>query len=166
MQFIVISHQLYEIMLGVLVGLILGFVYDLFRFLRRFFENIKAYVLFTNFLDILFSMLVGSAYCIFIYYASNGRFRWFTAFAFVFGYSVYIVSASKLIRPVLFWIADGICNLLRIIIIPFKRIFYLIKVRILSLRKTIEYKNQKVVTENLKLQLCECVKLVDYGDGL
>ena len=164
MQFIVISHQLYEFFLGILIGLASGFVYDALRFLRKFCKNKRLDVFFANVMDIIFAVFLGSEYCIYIYYASSGRFRWFTAAAVFIGYFVYTVCPSKIIRPVFFWIAERICSLFKILLMPLVRLFNMIHKSVQSLSKNLSFKRKMIITENLKLQLCYSVKLLADGD--
>ena len=164
MQFIVISHQLYEIVIGLAVGLFLGGVYELLRFIRTFCKNKAINVIFTNFFDVAYSAFTGSVYCIYIYYVSNGRFRWFTAFAVVMGYIFYLVGPSKLIRPLMVYISKRLYRLICIIFFPIVKLTAILSSCFLSLRYRLKAKKQEIATEKLKLQLCECVKLVEVGD--
>ena len=164
MQFIVISHQLYEILVGVLIGAVLGLVYDFFRFIRSFFINERIVLLFQNITDILFCTFAGAVYCVFIYHASNGRFRWFTLFAVIFGFVLYNIGPSKLICSLLQKIADIISALFRFVIFPFRILSKFLRKLCYNLICSIKYRKLKKLTGNLKLQLCTYVKLTDNED--
>ena len=164
MQFIVISHQLYEVLVGVLIGAALGFVYDFCRFIRSFFINERIVLLFQNITDILFCAFSGAVYCVFIYHASNGRFRWFTLFAVIFGFVMYSIGPSKLICPLLQKIADIISALFKFVFFPFRILLKLLCKLCYNLISYIKYRKLNKLTDNLKLQLCIYVKLTDNED--
>ncbi len=121
MQFLVISHQLWEISLSILIGLFLGLLYDAIRFVRRLLSFARLSVLLANIFDVLYGIFCGGVYCIFVYYASSGRFRWFTALGMLCGFLVYRVLPGRLIKPFLYFIADKILLFLSFLLLPFKK---------------------------------------------
>ena len=54
----------------------------------------------------------GAVYCVFVYYASSGRFRWFTALGMVLGFIVYRILPGRIIKPFLYFFADKILLIL------------------------------------------------------
>lgn len=123
MQFLVISHQLWEIAFAILIGLLLGAAYDIIRFVRRLISPIGLTVTFANIFDILFGVFCGAVYCVFVYYASCGRFRWYTALGMLVGFVIYRLLPGRIIKPMLFFVADRILFLIGLILFPIKKTF-------------------------------------------
>ena len=161
MQFIVISHQLWEIVLAFSLGMISGLCYDLVRFLRSLFTFKQVRFAITCITDVLFSIFVGCEYCVFLYFASNGRFRLFTAVAFIIGYSVYLLFPSKLISPLLLFVADKIKSLFGLILFPFESFLKLMKSAALQNAKRIKRNKYIKITEYEREQLYLKVKIWD-----
>lgn len=126
MQFIVISHQLWETALGLLVGAFLGLSYDCVRFLRFLIAGKRTEMLFANLFDILFGIYTGCSYCIFIYYASSGRYRWFTALALVLGFLAYRVSLGRLVIKLASFVSNTVRRILRLLCTPISAAFMLV----------------------------------------
>lgn len=159
MQFIVISHQLWEFLWSVLLGLAFGFLYDLLRFLRRFFKPVNIEIIIANFLDFLYLVFCGIAYSIFLYAASNGRFRWFTLFGIFCGFVLYSTLPSKIVRPFLFFIADKLYLFLLLLICPIKKLLCLIFSTIHTLYLKIRRQSYLLKTSSMKKMLQSEVKL-------
>lgn len=123
MQFIVISHQLWETLGAAILGVFLGFSYDIVRFFRRLLSFVKAEVFLSNVFDVVFSIFAGCAYCVYVYYASYGHFRWFTALAVVLGFVLYRLFPSKLIFPVFVFLANAVFRVFWLIAFPFHKLF-------------------------------------------
>ena len=152
MQFIVISHQLTEIYWSLLLGLFLGLTYDLIRFIRRLFVICIREEVIVFILDLFYMIFSGASYCIFLYAASNGRFRWFTALGLLFGFLLYRLLPSRIIYPPLMWIADKIRLTLSFILLPFKRV-------VCIFIKFIKRRYYVIKTEKIKDKLCNDVML-------
>ena len=121
MQFIVITEQLQITLYALLLGLCFGVTYDLLRILRmlvgitpvhtrpiplvarlprrhigRIGKGRISELFFINFPDVLYGLCTGAAFCIFLYAANNGRFRWYLFFACMVGFLIYNYSVGRL----------------------------------------------------------------------
>ena len=153
MQFLVISHQLWEIAFSVLIGLFLGLIYDGIRFIRRLLSFLRLQVLFANLFDVLYGIFCGGVYCIFVYYASSGRFRWFTALGMVVGFIVYRILPGRIIRPILYFFADKFLLLLYFVLLPFKKAVTILRDSIVLLVRNLKRRCMIGKTEKMKKSL-------------
>ncbi|MCD8127726.1 MAG: spore cortex biosynthesis protein YabQ [Clostridiales bacterium] len=96
---------------GVVLGLGLGLLYDLFRVLRR---GRPAGL--GGALDVLFWVDAGLALFLWSIYATRGRVRLLTALAMALGGWLYFAALSPLLLPVLQRIADWLGRLLRFLL--------------------------------------------------
>lgn len=134
---------------SVLLGVALGVLYCVFRFLRYLFAN-KTWACVAA--DVIWFLLCGVAVLFFNIVADEGRLRFYTVFGVFFGAAVfYLVSAKLSIR---------ICSVtvkgLKIIILLIKAPFKFLKRKIMFLfKKTSELcrKRQKKISKNSKNRL-------------
>ena len=153
MQFLVISHQLWEIAFSVLIGLFLGLVYDGIRFVRKILSPIGINVLIANIFDVLYGIFCGAVYCVFVYYASSGRFRWFTALGMVLGFTVYRILPGRIIKPLLYFFADKFLLLLSFLLLPLKKAVTIIRDSVTSLIVSAKRRRMIGKTEKMKRSL-------------
>ncbi len=153
MQFLVISHQLWEIALSILIGLFLGLVYDGTRFARRLLPFAGLSVLLANFFDVVYGIFCGAVYCVFVYYASSGRFRWFTALGMLCGFLVYRALPGRLIKPLLYFIADKILLILSFLLLPLKKAVKIIIGALRHVAVSVKRKAEIAKTEKMKKEL-------------
>lgn len=159
MQFIVISHQLWEILAAATLGIFLGLVYDGVRFIRRLLSPIGKDIIFANIFDILYFVFAGAAYCVFLYVASNGRFRWFTALALALGFIVYRLLPGRLIKTFVYFSADLILRLLAFLLTPLRVIKKLSAKAFGALFRLLKYRMLLFKTERMRRQLHRDVRL-------
>ncbi len=121
MQFIVISEQLQAILWAIILGAVFAAVYDGLRVVRmllcsqgirklKIAEKIPTVklaggaagehlqMLFANITDVLYSVFAAAAFCIFIYYTNNGRFRWFLLLSCILGFVLYRCSVGIAVK--------------------------------------------------------------------
>ncbi len=159
MQFIVISHQLWEAAVAVLLGFFLGIVYDAVRFVRMLLSPLRRELLFANLFDIIYLLFCGVCYCIFVYAASSGHFRWFTALATVIGFFIYRLLLSRVLMCVFKLISIGIKKLLMVFLYPLKIAVLLFKRLFVLIGRAVLRKRSIRKTENMKKELHQYVKL-------
>lgn len=85
------------------MGVILGMLYDVFRVKRRLFGS-NALVLFFD--DLIFSMLALTCFLFTVFVVNNGIFRWFEVFFCLVGFCLYSATISKIVIAIFFWVAD------------------------------------------------------------
>lgn len=163
MQFIVISHQLWEICVSFLLGIFLGFVYDFCRFIRTFLAPIDKKLILCNIIDVLFFIFAGISYCILIYSVSSGRFRWFTAFGLFAGALLYRLLPSRIIFPILKWFAGILIRLLKCLVFPFRAFIRLISRAAKTLLCGIKRKSLIDKTNKFKAELYSDVQFKSIG---
>lgn len=76
----------------ILLGFLIGIIYDFFRFFRLVFKNKRAVFL----LDFLFFIVISPIIFIFLLSYNNGQVRAFYFTAILFGYLVYILTFYRL----------------------------------------------------------------------
>ncbi len=90
------------------IGIITGFIFEIFRFTAAVLLCISAnskkkssvYSVFRFILDVLFSLIYTVIAVIFIYGANNGSVRYFILLFAVLGFVLYLVTAGKLISHI------------------------------------------------------------------
>ena len=90
------------------IGIITGFIFEIFRFTAAVLLCISAnskkkssvYTVFRFILDVLFSLIYTVIAVIFIYGANNGSVRYFILLFAVLGFVLYLVTAGKLISHI------------------------------------------------------------------
>ncbi|MBE6587203.1 MAG: hypothetical protein E7647_02165 [Ruminococcaceae bacterium] len=159
MQFLVISHQLWEIAASIALGTILGLLYDFLRFGRRLLSPLGFQILLANVLDVLYLVFCGAAYCVFVFWASSGHVRWYTALGMIAGFILYRLLPGRVILPVLCFLADKLLIVFSLLLYPAKRIFVLIQGLLKKVLKfTLRYAMIKK-TDKMKKKLRNEVKL-------
>ena len=135
-----LTRQLYAMLYAILCGIVCGGIYDLFRLLRVCFGINRYSVLgrklysfrfpligeirrpdtgnivrWAQFLivfagDVLYAILVGCIFSVFLYVAASGCFRWFYLFFACVGFLVYFFTIGKVVMSV----SDVLICILRI----------------------------------------------------
>ena len=137
-----ISNEVFILLYSFMAGIIISFIYDLFRILRK---NVHVGILFSNIHDIIFWFLATAVMFFVVFYANNGRLRWYQFLGAFSGSAVYFLTLSKpliyvlchtiniffkifdfflkiLLTPLKF-MYNIICVFLSFIISPFVRLF-------------------------------------------
>lgn len=160
MQFLVISHQLLEIVWAYLLGLFLGASYDVVRFLRKLLSPLRHPLTVANFFDIIYGVFFGASYCIFIFAASSGHFRWFTFFGAVLGVFVWRALPSRLFLPVLELFATAVHKLIILLLLPVKALWSSLFKAVRAIEARASFKHNLKKTEKYKKQLSAEVILI------
>ena len=109
---------------AILLGFMIGFYYEIFRFLRLAFPHPDFLII----LEDLCFFLPLSPVLIFFHYALNdGIYRWFSLAGFVFGFLLYLGTVGKLLlrfsSGILFCIRFLLKQLFKIFILPLLIVF-------------------------------------------
>lgn len=113
-------HQETVFALMSLVGALLGFIYDAFKFKRILFGKCTLVLFFDDFTFMLISCVI---FILSVFILNNGRIRWYE-FAFcIIGFSVYRITLSKIIMPFLILLAKMIRRLALFIFCTFSKPF-------------------------------------------
>ncbi|MBQ9545611.1 MAG: spore cortex biosynthesis protein YabQ [Clostridia bacterium] len=87
-------NQTQFLFLSFALGFAAGIVFEFFRILRRAFPH---GVLAVALEDLAFFIITSAAYWILCFAAALGRLRWFSFFALVLGFFVYLLSLGRLL---------------------------------------------------------------------
>ena len=141
-----IVNQAFLFLVFILVGAIIGLLFDFFRILRRSF---KTNDIFTYIQDIIFWILTGIIVLIAIFYFSNGEIRFFMFIGLLLGIIFYLLLFSKYIIKISIKIIALIRKILtrtfNILKIPFTVIYKLTNIAI--------YKPFKCIIINLTAKI-------------
>lgn len=117
------SNQAYIFLSTVYAGLIIGFLYDCCRMIRKM---IRAGVAVTGILDLLFWSIIGVLSFLVLYYVNDGNVRIYTLLGFAVGWILYLLSLSRIVMKSLNWVYDTLAKLIqwfvKIILWPFKKL--------------------------------------------
>lgn len=123
------NNQAYLFMMFVVNGILIGFLFDIFRILRKSF---KTKDIITYIEDITFWILTGLLTLYFIFYYNNGEIRFYIFLGIILGILIYMLTISKYIIKFSVTIINFIKNIVNKII---QVVFYPIKLIISFLRK-------------------------------
>lgn len=123
------DNQAYLFMIFVINGVLIGFLFDVFRILRKSF---KTKDIITYIEDISFWILTGLLTLYFIFYYNNGEIRFYIFLGIILGILIYILTISKYIIKFSVTVINFIKNIINKVI---QVIFYPLKLVINFLRK-------------------------------
>ena len=101
----------------VLIGLIIGFLFDFFRILRRSFKTSN---IITYFEDVLFWILTGVLILYNIWYFNNGEIRIYMFLGIIMGGLIYMLTLSNIIISLL---SKILILIVKVLELPFKTLF-------------------------------------------
>ena len=134
-----VQNQTYLFLVFSLTGVAIGILFDFFRILRKSFKTSD---IITYLEDIVFWVSTGILILYNIWYFNNGEIRLFMFLGIIMGTMIYMLTLSNIIIKVFYTI---IKFLKKIIIIPFKPIFFTIRKIYVIIRNVIA-KNVKKLT--------------------
>jgi len=114
------SNQAYVFLSTVYAGFIIGFFYDCCRIVRKM---IKAGVIVTGILDLVFWSMMGMLSFLVIFYVNDGDVRLYNIAGFAIGWILYILALSPFVMKALNWIYKTLARafnwLMKILLWPF-----------------------------------------------
>lgn len=133
--------QVYNFFIFIVLGMIIAFVFDVFRILRKAFKtnNIITYIE-----DILFWIISGFLIIVSIFTFNNGEIRFYLFIGILLGILIYILLLTKLINTVLLNLLKPIKKVIQIILSIFKKINNLI----INFLKKCKNKSKKTIQKN------------------
>ena len=145
------SEQVYNqiscLLLFILIGILIGLIFDFFRILRRSF---KTNTIITAIEDILFWLISGFILLFAVFILNNGEIRLYMFFSLIFGLYIYLVTLSKILIK---YLVNIICFFKKILSVPIKfivNIILKIKRPISVIRTKIRHFFTKIATESKK----------------
>lgn len=107
-----ISYQLYCFFIFIIIGIISGLIFDIFRILRQTFKT-KDFIIYIQ--DILFWILVGFLMLYGLCAYTNGELRLYLFLGVILGFLIYILTVSKYILKINIKIITFIKNIFKTI---------------------------------------------------
>ena len=132
-----IQNQLFSFFIYVIVGILLGFIFDIFRALRK---SIKKSTVATNIEDILFVIISFIIITTVVQIISKGELRFYILLGIIFGILIYFLSVSKYIITGETWILKSIIKILKSIYNFFIKFFKKINDLILKFLNKVKHK--------------------------
>jgi spore cortex biosynthesis protein YabQ len=102
-------NQAYVFLTTVYTGIIIGFIYDLNRVIRRVF---KPGVWIVGIMDLLFWLVVSVIAFLVLLYANDGEIRLYNFIGLAMGWSLYVLTISSWVIKVLSLICRGMAKVL------------------------------------------------------
>lgn len=122
-----VSHELYVLFQSALAGILIAFVFDIFRIIRK---KVTTGVILSAAQDILFWILATVIMFFFIYFANKGALRFYQFLGAFLGSLLYFLLLSKWIFVFLCHFIDIFCKIfeffLKILLTPLKITYKLI----------------------------------------
>ena len=103
------TNQAYVFLSTLYAGLIIGFLYDCCRMVRKM---IRAGVIITGILDLLFWAVIGILSFLVLFYVDNGSVRLYTVVGLLIGWLLYRLTLSPFIMKALDWIYKTLADFL------------------------------------------------------
>ena len=123
-----VTNQAYLFLIFIVNGLIIGFLFDFFRILRKSFKT-KDFVTYIE--DIVFWILTGFIVLYSIFVFNNGEIRFFIFLGIALGVLLYMtIFSNSIIKVSVFviqFIKNIIIKIIHIIIMPFSFLIKIIK---------------------------------------
>lgn len=121
------NNQAYLFVIFVINGILIGFLFDVFRIIRRTFKTTD---LATYIQDIAFWIIAGIITLAFIFYYNNGEIRFYVLLGIILGVLSYILTISKYVIQVsvkiINYIKKIISTIINFILLPLKAIWKII----------------------------------------
>lgn len=103
------SNQAWIFLSTVYAGFLIGFLYDCCRMIRKM---IRAGVVVTGILDLLFWSIIGMLSYLVVFYVNDGNVRLYTIAGFFIGWILYALTLSPFIMKALDWIYRTLAKLI------------------------------------------------------
>lgn len=154
-----VHNQLYIFFATLYGGIVMGFVYDLYRIFRYYLKPKKVA---TFIEDFVFWIIISVIFLIVILYTNWGEIRGYVFLGFFCGAFLYAKFLSKIIISSLVWIVNGIVKIIKCI---FSVIFYPFK--FLGLKLQGPFSKAKVKVNRISIKAKRYLKLpLTMGRGL
>lgn len=146
-----IQSQAYIFFTTLYGGIVMGFVYDMYRIFRYYLKPKKVA---TFIEDFIFWIIISVIFLTVILYTNWGEIRGYVFLGFFSGAFLYSKYLSKIIISTLVWIVNGIINILKYI---FKVIFF--PFRFIGSKLYRPYNKMRSKVNRLKIKIKRYLKL-------
>ena len=142
-----VINQGYLFLIFILNGILIGFLFDFFRILRKCFKTSN---LITYIEDFIFWILTGISIIFFMYRFSDGNLRFYIFIGLGLGCLIYILLLSKIVTKIFMFIIKIIRKIINLIYIPLKFIYNLINKFLIKKIQLLYIKMRNYLTKNIK----------------
>jgi len=122
-----VSAQAYIFLYSIVGGVIIAFIYDIFRVKRR---AVKTSLIFVYVEDLVFWIIVGAVMFAVIYLSNEGEVRGYIFIGSLLGIIAYSLVFSKIVMAAFLYVIKTVCRLVkflcRMIAYPFRAVFGLL----------------------------------------
>lgn len=133
-----VSSELWVFLWTICGGIILGFVFDIFRIKRRI---IKTGIILITIEDLLYWIFVAFIFFFTVYIFNDGQIRGYTIAGCLLGAVFYFSALSPLVLKAAVTVIDGVIRgvrfLIKVILFPFRLIIKLLKPPLNMLKRSI-----------------------------
>ena len=133
-----IINQVVIFLIFILNGTLIGFLFDIFRIIRKTF---KTKDIITYLEDILFWILTGLSIIYFVFNFSDGEIRGYMFMGIISGIAIYILTLSKIIIIVCNYLLNKIIRIVEIILLPIKFLIKHLSKNFCSIKKVLKRTN-------------------------
>ncbi len=152
------SNQAYLFVMFIINGILIGFLFDIFRILRKSF---KTKDIITYIEDVTFWILTGILTLYFIFKYNNGEIRLYIFFGIIFGTLIYILTLSKYIIKfsvtIINFIKSVLIKIIKIITYPIKLVINILK-KLLFRPISFIFINIRTIFSKSKINLANIIK--------
>lgn len=128
-MFFSVANQAYSFLCCILGGMIIAFIFDVFRIRRK---TIKVSDLFVYFEDFVYWIIVALVFFAVIYISNDGEFRGYLLIGNIIGIILYSLLLSRIIMTIFLFTIQFVykifCTVCFILLFPFKILFKLLQV--------------------------------------
>ena len=118
-------NQLHLFIIFLINGIIIGFIFDMFRVFRKSFRH-KDYVI--NIQDVLFWVCTGVILLYSSFTFNDGELRLFMILSAFLGFIIYLLTLSKIIIKVnvkiIFFLKNILSKIIKILLLPIRKLFF------------------------------------------
>ena len=118
-------NQLHLFIIFLINGIVIGFIFDMFRVFRKSFRH-KDYII--NIQDILFWVCTGFVLLYSSFTFNDGELRLFMILSAVLGFIIYLLTFSKIIINVnvkiLLFLKKLLSRIIKILLLPIRKFFF------------------------------------------
>ncbi|RCX17869.1 spore cortex biosynthesis protein YabQ [Anaerobacterium chartisolvens] len=107
-----VSSQAHIFLCAVVGGMIIGFIYDIFRIKRR---TVRTRIIATNMEDLVYWLIVTLVMFIIVYYSNDGEIRGYIFAGTILGVTLYVVALSRIVMKLFLTAIKIISKILKII---------------------------------------------------
>lgn len=182
-----IKYQLITTVAAIIFGFVLGITYEIIRFFRIMITgmynsgivnriylkncahinngtnlSIKTRIVYFLF-DVIFFVLIAPPVLVFIFATSSGIVRWYICFGFCAGFTVYLITLKRLIRPLLEIVSATIKIALTKLYGHIKPFILKIKLALMNMRIRL-YTKKKSKKKNINTESKKSNVLISYGN--